>query len=414
LQRQANLFCGVAVMLKPNLFFINRSPRVWCRSFVAGAAVAATVACATTAKAADSTVRIMTQNVYQGTNFDELAGATSPDEFVAAITATYNDVLATQPAERAAAVASEIAREKPDLVSLQEVATLLTGNGPATTVKFDYLQLLQADLGALGQNYSVIAKLPEFDATAPSSLGFSVRLVRGDVVLARTSDNATASNVQADHYVDHSSLPTPIGLVQDLRGLASVDVSMGGATLRFATTHLDTAQSIQSQQMKELISSLSGATLPLIVAGDFNANADDPKDPTFATYQAAIDAGFVDAWSEANGGDPGYTCCQAANLLNPTSSLNQRIDLALLRGGVGVDDVRLIGDSDGDRITPSGLWPSDHAGLIATLDIPEGRIAAPESSTWVMMLFGFAALGFAGRRARNRQTLASDGNLLRG
>jgi endonuclease/exonuclease/phosphatase family metal-dependent hydrolase len=256
--------------------------------------------------------------------------------------------------------------------------------------------------------------LPELDATAPSSLDFTVRLVRGNVLLARTSDNATVSNVQVDHYVNHSSLPTPVGLVQDLRGLASVDVSMGGATFRFATTHLDTSQSVQLQQMQELISNTSAATLPLIVVGDFNANADDPGDPTFATYQAAIDAGFVDAWSEAHGGDPGYTCCQAQNLLNATSSLNQRIDLALLRGGVSVDDVNLIGDSDGDRTTPSGLWPADHAGLIATLDIPERSIAIPEASTWAMTLLGFLALGGVFRRARNRQAPASKVTLLRG
>ena len=85
--------------------------------------------------------------------------------------------------------------------------------------------------------------------------------------------------------------------------------------------------------MNEVISSTSGATLPLIVVGDFNANAADLTDSTFATYQAAIDAGFVDAWSAAHPGDPGFTCCQAENLLNTPSSLNQRIDLALFRGG---------------------------------------------------------------------------------
>jgi hypothetical protein len=139
-------------MLKLNLSIINGSPREWRRSLVAGAAVAATIACATTVSAADVTVRVMTQNVYQGTNFDEVFAATSIPEFLAAVTTTYNNVLATQPAERAAAVASEIAREQPNLVGLQEVASLLTGSTPgmpATTVQFDYLQLLQADLTAL-------------------------------------------------------------------------------------------------------------------------------------------------------------------------------------------------------------------------------------------------------------------------
>jgi hypothetical protein len=66
-----------------------------------------------------------------------------------------------------------------------------------------------------------------------------------------------------------------------------------------------------------------------------------------------------------------------------------------LRGGVSVDDVELIGDSDADRTMPSGLWPSDHAGLIATFNIPERSITVPEASTWVMMVLGFAGLGLA-------------------
>jgi hypothetical protein len=110
------------------------------------------------AQAGDASVRIMTQNVYQGTNFDEVVAATTPAEFLAAVTATYNNVMATQPVERAAAVANEIAREAPDIVSLQEVATLTTV--PAKP-GFNYLSLLQADLAKLGQSYSVVATLPE-------------------------------------------------------------------------------------------------------------------------------------------------------------------------------------------------------------------------------------------------------------
>jgi hypothetical protein len=33
--------------------------------------------------------------------------------------------------------------------------------------------------------------------------------------------------------------------------------------------------------------------------------------------------------------------------------------------------VNLIGDTPAD-FTPSGLWPSDHAGVVATLTLPEG------------------------------------------
>lgn len=394
-------------MLKQNVSAIRKSLQGWRRPTVIGVVVAAAAGPATTVDAAEVTIRVMTQNVYQGTNFDEVLAATTPLEFVQAVTTTYNNILATQPAERAAAVAREIAREKPDLVGLQEVATLLTGTGQgaATTVQFDYIKLLQADLTALGQSYSLIAQPLELVAQAPSAQGFNVRVERGNALLARTSDNATLTNVQTSPYANYSSLPTPVGVVvPDRRGLTSVDVTVGGATFRFATTHLDTSQPTQLEQMNELISSTSGATVPLIVAGDFNANASDPGDPTFATYQAAIDAGFVDAWSAAHPGDPGFTCCQAQNLLNTTSSLDQRIDLALLRGGIGVDDVHLVGDSDSDRTTPSGLWPADHAGLVATLEIPQRSMTVPETSTWVMTLLGFVGLG--GWAARSRRTTA--------
>ncbi len=64
--------------------------------------------------------------------------------------------------------------------------------------------------------------------------------------------------------------------------------------------------------------------------------------------------------------DPGYTCCQNANLLNPTSLLNERLDLILFRGPFAVSDVVLVGDDPADK-TPSGLWPSDHAGVVARL-----------------------------------------------
>jgi len=44
---------------------------------------------------------------------------------------------------------------------------------------------------------------------------------------------------------------------------------------------------------------------------------------------------------------------------------NHRIDLILFRSVPGFKDVVLAGDRQADR-TPSGLWPSDHAGLAGT------------------------------------------------
>jgi endonuclease/exonuclease/phosphatase family metal-dependent hydrolase len=352
-----------------------------------GAAAAAVfvIVCVAPARADDGTVHIMTQNTYEGTNFNELFAAKSPGEFVAAVTTTYENILATNPVERAAAVASEIAREGPDIVALQEAAILRTGpTPPATTVQFDCLQSLMGDLNARGPRYAIVATVPELDAEAPSTLGFDVRLTVEDAILVKLSDNATLTNIQVHGYSNILINQTAVGPIPSPRGWASVDVSMGGEKSRFATTHLETPQpvppgqmQVQLAQMQELISSVGGTTLPLILAGDFNANAEDQEDPSFPTYEDAINAGFVDAWSAARGNDPGYTCCQAQDLLNATSSLNQRIDLVLLRGGIGVDGIQVIGDSTGDR-TPSGLWPSDHAGVVATREIPEGNVAVPD------------------------------------
>jgi endonuclease/exonuclease/phosphatase family metal-dependent hydrolase len=359
------------------------------------------VACAAPAQSDDATVRILTQNVYQGTNFDEINAATSAPDFFAAITTTYQNVLATNPVERAAAVAGEIVQERPDFVSLQEAAILRTGPlgaGPppsAANVQFDYLQSLMGDLNAQGQHYAIVATVPELDAEAPSTLGVDVRLTIEDAILVNLNDNAVLSNIQVHPYSTYLTNLTAVGPIPSPRGYAAVDVSLGGAEFRFATTHLEVSQPVQEAQMNELISGVGGTALPLVMAGDFNANADDSSDPTFATYQAAVDAGFADAWRTAHGADPGYTCCQAQDLLNATSSLDQRIDLVLSRGGVGVDDINLIGDSEIDR-TPSGLWPSDHAGLVATLEIPIGSGVVPEPSTWAMMLLGFVGLSVVG------------------
>ena len=67
-------------------------------------------------------VPIMTQNMDEGTGFGPLLTATSLPEFEAAVTATYQEVQASKPDERARAVAHEIVVAAPTLVGLQEAA----------------------------------------------------------------------------------------------------------------------------------------------------------------------------------------------------------------------------------------------------------------------------------------------------
>ncbi len=318
-------------------------------------------------------VRIMTQNMDEGTAFQELVSARTPFEFVAAVTQTYNNILATRPAERAAAIAREIARERPDLVGLQEASIVRTGaTAPATTVESDLLQSLLDSLKQLGEDYSVVAIVPGLDAEAPSLLGFDVRLTTQDAILvrggARGGQPLRLSNVRVGHFLTNLTVPTPVGPITLPRGWASVDVGTGESAFRFVTTHLDIAPPIQLAQAKELLATAANTKLPVVLAGDFNADAANASDPSFATYQAAIDAGFADAWLQRRHPDAGFTCCQAPDLLNPASMLNLRIDLVLVRGGLRAEKIGLVGDRQEDR-TASGLWPSDHAGVAATLSL---------------------------------------------
>ena len=87
-----------------------------------------------------------------------------------------------------------------------------------------------------------------------------------------------------------------------------------------------------------------------------------------ATYGSIIASGFSDAWAVRNPSASGFTCCQATSLLNPTSTLAERVDLVLTRGPFQIGKAFLVGDEVMDRL-PSGLWPSDHAGVVVTVEL---------------------------------------------
>jgi len=318
-------------------------------------------------------IRLVTQNMYVGSSNAALAAAQTPQQLLAAVATIYNNILASKPAERAAAMAREIARYRPDLVALQEAAILRTGTGgPATTVRSDLLQSLLDELAGLGQPYRAVAIIPGADAQAPSALGFDVRLTNQDAILVRAdlSDELQVSNLQIEQFGIKLSVPTLLGPFTDPRGWAAIEVKLRGQRLRFVTTHLDSSvPAIRVAQAKELLLTAANTNLPVIMAADFNIAADSGLDPSFPGYQAIINAGFTDAWRSKRAPDPGFTCCQAENLLNPTSLLSTRIDLVLFRGASDVADISLIGNLPADR-TASGLWPSDHAGVAATLRLP--------------------------------------------
>jgi endonuclease/exonuclease/phosphatase family metal-dependent hydrolase len=314
-------------------------------------------------------LRVMTQNLYVGSFFQELNAAKTPSEIIAAATLTYQHILATRPAERAAVIADEIAKLRPDFVGLEQAAILRTGTAPpATTVTFDLLQSLLQELAARGVRYETVAVRPGIDAETPTALGFDVRLTMRDALIVRADlleqGHVKLSNLQIRQYIAAST---------DTEGYSSIDVTWRGRQFRFVTTHF-ALLSLAFPQALELVQTAANTTLPVVLVCDCNANPDDPNDPIFQNFPAYLllkNAGFVDAFRTAQPNDPGFTCCQDENLLNVTSNMSHRIDLVQFRGPFTVKDVQVVGASPADR-TRLGLWPSDHAGVVATLTLRSG------------------------------------------
>jgi endonuclease/exonuclease/phosphatase family metal-dependent hydrolase len=326
----------------------------------------------------DRTLTVMTRNMYLGTDFGGVFAAQSPPQLLSEVAEAYANVQASNPPARVAAVADEIADEQPALVSLQEVALWQTGAfldpSPATNVQYDYLQLLLDDLSQRGMHYAPVAVLTNFEAEAPA-LGaagaFDVRFTDRLVLLARTDQKTSQfklENVSAQHFNTNLTLPTPtLGALTIPRGWIAADVKTRGKTYRFVATHLESFyQPVGYVQATELLAGPANTTLPVVMAGDFNADAGGADPSTHATYQLLLSGSFLDAWAETHPNDPGFTW--PLFLTNPFAyvSPSQRIDLVLTRGGVEPEGADVVGE---ENVTPTKPMPSDHAGLVATLKL---------------------------------------------
>lgn len=329
--------------------------------------------------AGDRVVTVMSQNVYNGVDAELAAvvAAKNPGELVTAVASVYDGYFKRNFPERAAAIAAEVEATQPALIGLQEAILVRTQtpsdpNTPATMVELDYVQILLDALAARGMHYEVVVQSINFDAELPSAYGSDVRHTDREVILAR-SDLKTAdlklSNAQGGSFVNNCVINGLVGPITIRRGWVAVDVKIRGKSFRLISTHLDNGCpqpnpfGVQTAQAGEILSGPAATKLPIILVGDFNS----PGDGSGPTYSSVIAAGFDDAAVEAGVGHL-PTCCQAPNLLNPSSTLDQRIDFVLFRGPFEVQGAETVGASNADR-TPSGLWPSDHAGITATLEL---------------------------------------------
>ena len=355
-------------------------------TFAAGPATAEsqTPAGATHGAAPSRTADVMTRNLYLGADLMPVIGAlaTQPSAVPQAASATWAAVQATKPDERMAAVADEIASARPSAVGLQEVTRWTTYDSyPATnagTVKYDFLDLILKDLADRGVVYHEVegATSENFGSPpiplVPGSGAAAVSMQDRDVILVR--DDVKTSNAHTGQYQNIIRFPLADGSVLPVkRGWGSVDVRTRLATFRFVNSHLEAfgipgvnAEGLRYLQVGELLDAQqqiaqdSGA-LPMVYVGDYNSDA-----PNAIAYQRLVSSVGSDAWLTTHPGDPGYTCCFDAAVSDPNAPLDERIDLVVTDSHVTATRATIVGEEPSDR-TASGLWPSDHAGVVARL-----------------------------------------------
>jgi len=329
--------------------------------------------------AVEKTVTVMTRNVDEGTDLDFILAAGSFDELLTAVGDTYQEVVASNIAERAAALAREIQSAQPDLVGLQEVSIWRTGPvfdpKPARSVAFDPLRSLLKELERLGLNYEPVAIITDFDFELPSSLGIDIRRTDRDVLLARIGSGVNVSNIQARNFDARLTFDTPLlGQLEVPAGWISADVSIRGEQFRVITTHLDNLSPlVRLGQASELNRGPANTALPVVLLGDLNSDAESIDPDQNGAYQLLVTGGLVtgglmDAWTIRHPGEPGFTwALHDEDPYTTRLTPSQRIDVVLFRGLDGVLSAELIGNDSSSDLTPSGLWPSDHAGVVVTL-----------------------------------------------
>ena len=340
-------------------------------------------------------LKVMTRNLYQGTDFQEaIAAATaSPASlpgFLSSVCTTMDNVRATKPAERIAAVAQEIADNSPDLVAVQEATLWQVAPGspfadPRTlsfTTEVDPVGILLANLQSLGEPYQLEVVQPQFDFAAPCLTGYWVHTTTQVAILARVDSlrsQLKVTNTAGGVFdLENHTLTFPsdiLGSVPIVRGWAYADVEYRGTPVRFVTAHPEAFfDYYENQQVSELVGGVANpvnAGKPVIMAADFNTDPASPNSSFRVGYELIQQAGFADVWATTER-KPALTCCYD-DLKAPDFKLYEEIDYVFVQGFAGVnlvpENAKLTGNKPGSRV--DGLWPSDHAGLIARIRVGE-------------------------------------------
>ncbi len=375
-------------------------------------------------------IKVMTQNQYLGAALTPIVAAADPVTFNSAVIAALQSIAVNNFPERVQALAKTIADKSPDLVGLQEVFSFGCIENPSGSIRGacflfgaafnDHLSATLNALAGQGANYYVAATvqnltipsgefpfpgLPVFLDVDDDIPELFVTVIDRDVILARI--NVVTSpvpfvcakpSVDGCNYDTIAVAMTLAGPINIERGFVGVDAVVKRDAFRFVNTHLEVqfpapdplAPAIQAAQATQLIASLNFLAPPpapgsrTLVVGDINSSPTDPlfpvpgSGPFHPPYQQLANgtnlfgtpfvAPYTDVWNlrPSKRKRPGFTCCQLADLSNPVSILDERIDVIFSLTLPTKGKAKVLNTKAEDK-TASGLWPSDHASLDAKL-----------------------------------------------
>jgi hypothetical protein len=355
-------------------------------------------------------VTVMSRNVYLGADINrpvtaaltaQAQGKTASEILVALANATHvtRDIVdKTSFPVRARLLADEITRTDPDLIGLQEVALWRSGQlqltqvgvPNATTVDYDFLQILLDALEARGEHYRAVSIGNRADVEAPSFTGSpfngtmsadarDIRLTMRDVVLMHVEGGLTAQATADKVYANNLVVTAAGASFRFDRGYQWVDVRAGSTKLRFVNTHLEAFSSdLALAQASELLTATADDRTTVLVC---DCNSDPlnssikPNDhvPHKAPYELITGpGGFTDEWLRWAPAEEGWTSGLSELVNDPTADgFDHRIDMVFGRtasgGPLAVDRGEVTGTDVADRDPATGLWPSDHGGVVLRL-----------------------------------------------
>ena len=306
-------------------------------------------------------IRVATWNLYLGADLSLLLGETATGPLTTNRAEVQRQLDVTAFSARVSTIARILARERPDLVGLQELCTWHSGED----LLWDFEAELLTALEAAGEPYDLVVSQESFRGSGDVEVdgqAVTMRLEGCNAIVRRRDSQVRVTDTDTGMF----------GAALRVRLMGSVDTAIdrgwcattcvvdGSETaIRFVNTHTEAydAESRDSQRT-ELLGAIAGSGTPLVLVGDFNATPDE----------VGMGSDLEDAWVRAGNpseGPEAATCCQAGDLSNHEPRLTERIDYIWVRD-LPVESCVRVGTDPEDR-TERGLWPSDHAALVATL-----------------------------------------------